>query len=107
DPNTQLIYASVPGRAGDIGNSITIIDPVSGEVGPSIFIGSEPNKLALSDDGKYLYVGLDGAAAVRRFEIATRTPGLQFALGSDSFFGPYQVDDLAVLPGQPGSVAVS
>src|SRR5438876_9491451 len=57
------IYASVPSRAdgsatssGGSGNSIAVVDPESGAVGPFIPVGSEPNRLAISDDGRYLYV---------------------------------------------------
>src|SRR6185295_6492912 len=76
--STQRIYASVAGYQLTTGNSITTIDPQTATIGPSVFIGSEPNKLALSDDGKTLYANLDGAAAVRRFDISTQTAGLQF-----------------------------
>jgi DNA-binding beta-propeller fold protein YncE len=81
DRNTQKIYASVPGSAGNVGNSIVPINPAAGTLDSAVFIGSEPGKLALSDDGQYLYTALDGAAAVRRFNVATRTAGQQFALG--------------------------
>ncbi len=107
DPVSHKIYASVPSSAGINGNCITVIDPWSGFVGPSIPVGSEPNKLALSDDGQYLYVSLDGAAAVRRVHVPTLTPGLQFVLGSDPFSGLFYVEDMEVLPGQPEAVAVS
>lgn len=107
DPGTARIYASVPGRAGAIGNSIVSIDPETGLIGTAVWVGSEPNKLARSDDGQFLYVGLDGAGAVRRFEIGTQTPGLQFSLGVHSFFGPMNAGNIAVLPGSPGSVAVA
>src|SRR3990172_3255667 len=70
DPLTKKIYASVPNTAGSIGNSITIIDPETGAVGPSIFVGNivpdvltqgrlYSGKLAISDDVQYLYVSLD------------------------------------------------
>jgi uncharacterized protein YjdB len=107
DSVRKKIYASVPGNAGTLGNTITVIDPETGTVGPSVFIGSEPGKLAISDNGQYLYVALDGAAAVRRLILASMTPDIQFSLGSDSFFGPCYAEDIAVLPGAPGSVAVS
>ena len=107
DPFTQKIYASVPSSAGANGNSITTIDPATGLVGNSVFIGSEPGKLALSDDGQFLYVALDGAAAVRRFNMSTQTAGLQFTLGNDSFLGLYFAEDMAVQPGNPGVLAVS
>ncbi len=107
DPSGGKLYASVPGRAGINGNSITTIDPAVGAVGASVFIGSEPNRLALSDNGQYLYAGLDGAGAVRRFDLATQTPGLQFSLATGQGTGLAMAFDLAVLPGQPQSVAVT
>jgi uncharacterized repeat protein (TIGR01451 family) len=99
DPASGLILASVPGRAGPGGNSITRIDPVTGEIVGSVFVGSEPGPLALTDDGQYLYVGLNGAASVRRYTVASQTPGLQFpVLGT--------VTRLAAIAGEPSSVAV-
>ena len=108
DPLRKKVYASVPGSAGaSLGNTITVVDPETGAIGPSVFVGSEPGKLAISDDGQYLYVALDGAAAVRRVVLATMTPDIQFSLGSDSFLGPYYAEDIEVLPGNPNSVAIS
>src|SRR5262245_41912042 len=86
DPVSQKIYASVPGDAGAPG-TVTVIDPMTGAVGPSIPIGVAPGKLALSDDGQFLYVALDGPGAVRRLHIPTLTAGPQFAVGSDPFLG--------------------
>ncbi|HZH29791.1 MAG TPA: Calx-beta domain-containing protein [Pyrinomonadaceae bacterium] len=103
----QTLYASMPSTAGAAGNSIVSINPATGETGAPVFVGSEPNKLALSDDGRTLYVSLDGASAIRRFDTATRTPGLQFSLGQDSFHGSYSTNDLAVAPGKPNVVAVA
>src|SRR5207249_956987 len=54
DPFRAKIYASLPSAAGDVGNSVATIDPRSATVEKTIFIGSEPGKLALSDDGRYL-----------------------------------------------------
>lgn len=103
----RKVYASVPSTAQTAGNTITPIDPSTGTVGVPVFVGSEPGKLAILDNGQYLYVSLDGAAAVRRFDLASQTPGLQFSLGADSFFGPYYVDDMEVLPANPAAIAVS
>ena len=107
DSHRQQIYASVPGSEGAAGNSITIINPVTGAIGASIFVGSEPNKLAISDDGQYLYVSLDGAAAVRRVNLATFTADMQFELGSSAFYGPYRVEDMEVQPGNANTIAAS
>lgn len=107
DSTRQRVYASVPSRAGARGNSIAVIDPSTSQIESLIPVGSEPNVLAISKDARYLYVGLDGAGAVRRVDLDTKTAGLQFALGSDSFFGPYYAEDMSVMPGSPETVAIS
>jgi hypothetical protein len=107
DSNTQRIYASVPGSAGTVGNSIAAIDPIIGAVDSLTPIGEDPYKLAISSDERYIYVALQGEASVRRFEISTQLADPPFGLGSDPFFGPYYAEDLAVLPGTGESIAVS
>src|SRR5262249_426415 len=61
DPVTKRIYASLGSSAGANSDSIAVIDPVTGAVGPFIPVGSNPGKIAISDNGQNLYVGLDGA----------------------------------------------
>jgi hypothetical protein len=99
------LYASIPGQHPAYGNGVALIDPATGAVLDWRYVGSEPNKLALSDDGAVLYVGLDGARAVRRVEAMTLTAGLQFPLGSGSM-GPCTAIGIAVFPGDPSSIAV-
>lgn len=104
DPGTQRIYASVPGTPG----KITPIDPMTGTTGTAIPVGNGPRKLARSDNGQFLYVGLDGEAAVQRIDVTTQTAGVKFALGTDSISGlPLLAEDIEVLPGIPQSVAIS
>ncbi|HET8670141.1 MAG TPA: hypothetical protein VFM05_05775, partial [Candidatus Saccharimonadales bacterium] len=98
---------SVPSSVGSGGNSIKTINPATGAVDSSVFVGSEPDKLAISDDGQSLYVNLDGAFSIRRFDASTQTPGLEFSVGQDNFFGRYAISDLAVAPGNPNLVAVA
>jgi len=105
DPFTRKIYASVPSAAPQVaGNSIVSIDPLTGTLGNPIFIGSEPTRLSLSDDGKYLYAVLSGANAVRRLDLTTLTAGTQFVTVS-TLFGSFTASDLAVMPGDPNVVA--
>ena len=105
-----LFYASVPSSAGaPYGNSIVSIDPETGALGTPIPVGSEPDKLALSSDGTILWVGLDGASAVRQVNLTTSTAGLQFTLGGNTgiYASPVPALALAALPGSPNSVIVS
>ncbi|HEX8423864.1 MAG TPA: hypothetical protein VF634_10660, partial [Pyrinomonadaceae bacterium] len=103
----QTIYASVPGSAGAVGNSVVSVNPLTGETGTPVFVGSEPGKLAMSDDGRTLYVSLDGSHTIRRFDTTTRTPGQQFSLGQHSGLGTHAANDIAVAPGNPNLVAVA
>ena len=100
------LYVSVPGNSTAYPNSIVVINPSTGAVEASVWVGSEPNVLALSDDGQYLYVGLDGAGAVRRMHVPTLTPGLQFSVPGGSLSEVNCALDIAVMPGSPQTVAV-
>ena len=106
DSVRNSIYASIPGNPGQI----ISIDPVTGTTGPSIDVGNEPNKLAISQDAQFLYVGLDGEAAIRRIDLASFTPSLLIPLGVNPFAascGPFIAGDIEVLLGFPNAVAVS
>lgn len=107
DPAHQVIYLSVPSFAGSTGNSIAVLNPTSGTITASQFAGSEPNLLAISDDGSVLYVSLDGASNVKRFTLPNLTFDLQIDLGTDSFFGPFWAKDLQVAPSSANTIAVS
>jgi hypothetical protein len=106
DAVRNRIYASIPGNPGQV----IIIDPATGTTGPSINVGNEPNKLAISHNAQFLYVGLDGEAAIRRIDLASFTPDLLIPLGLNPIAGgcgPFIVGDIEVLPGFPHAVAVS
>ena len=109
NPVDGLIYATVPSSGGQgLGNSLVGIDPNTGTIQKTIFVGSEPNRLAISTDGTQAFVGLNGAGAVRQVNIATATAGVQFSLGGGPgvYNAPYTASSMAAVPGQPNSVAV-
>ncbi|MEQ1643829.1 MAG: Calx-beta domain-containing protein, partial [Pyrinomonadaceae bacterium] len=102
----QRLYFTQSGTVGAEGNSISSLDPISGEMLSSVFIGSEPNKIAISDDGASMYVGLDGSFSIRRFDPESG-PGIEFPVGYDFNYGQLIAGDLAVSPGNPNRVAVA
>ena len=109
NPSDGLIYATIASSGGaQYGNSLAGIDPITGAVKKSIFVGSEPNRLALSTDGTQAFVGLNGAGAVRQVDLTTSTAGVQFGLGGGPgvYNPPYTASGLTAVPGQPNSVAV-
>jgi hypothetical protein len=107
DRTGNQIYASVAATAPILANTLTPIDPVSGVLGTSISIGSDPGKLAISDDSRVIYVALDGAAQVRPFDVVSQTPGTAFGLGTDPSEGAKFAEDIAVAPGISQTIAVS
>jgi hypothetical protein len=107
NPFDSRLYASLGSRQGSSGNSIAVIDPATATVVKTTFIGSEPTQLALSDDGKALWVGLDGAGAVRFIDVDTGAPGQQFNLGNDPISGQWYPSSIDVLPGTRNSIIVT
>lgn len=106
DPVSQRIYASVPNRSSQLANTVTVIDPSTGRIGPSIFVGNDPGKLAISDNGQYLYVALNGEGRVQRVNLTTFTLGPSFALPAPGCGLFSKVSDMEVLPANPLLIAI-
>lgn len=106
DPINNTLYLSVPGSAPTNGNTISVVSLASASITSSTFAGSNPDKLAISDDSSLLYAGLDGSAAVARFTLPDITSDITIPLGSNDF-GAYFALDLQVAPGAPHTTAIS
>ena len=107
DSAHQVIYLSVPGTVPSLGNTVAVLDLTTAKIVGEQFAGSNPHLLAISSDSQFLYAGIDGAAAVRRFTLPGLGIDVSYALGADSFFGPYTALDLQAAPGAPHTTAVS
>lgn len=106
DSRSGYLFASVPSSVPDLGNTIVAIDPRTAKVDRSYATGSEPGPLAISPDGKYLYVGLNGSAEIQRFDLDTGRADIRFGLGNSDRDGPFFAAEIEVLPDRPSSVAV-
>lgn len=107
DSAHRVIYLSVPGTVPGLGNTVSVLDPATAKIVGEQFAGSNPHLLAISDDGQFLYAGIDGTSSVQRFTLPNLGTDINYALGADSFFGPYTALDLQVAPGNPHTSAVS
>ncbi len=107
DAGSQRLFASVPADATQFSNSLLRINLASLEVEAAFPIGLNPGKLARSADGQFLYVALDGEAAVRRFDLAKQTAGPQFGLGPEFPSEQFTATDLEVLPNDSEVVVVA
>jgi hypothetical protein len=106
DSNSRLLYLSVPSTAASCGNSVAVVDPDAGVVLTCPFVGSEPNAIAVSQDGQFLYVGLDGSASMKRLTLPGLGPSLEYSLGGNSN-GAFTALDVEVAPGLPHTTAVT
>jgi uncharacterized protein (TIGR03437 family) len=107
--NTQSrLYLATNSHVGDAQlppNSVVIFDLKTGKAAGSVQIGSRLGDVAISDDGSALYVALDALGVVRRFDPATLATVADFKFRAATSAG---ADDmLSVMPGHPGTVALS
>ncbi|HEU5293465.1 MAG TPA: hypothetical protein VFU71_01630, partial [Burkholderiaceae bacterium] len=108
DTARQRYYASIPGSATGVGNSIATIDPATGAISYSTAIGSEPFALGLAPDGGALYVGLNGSGEVARLSLPSLAETGRVRLPSDSIFHTQMfAENIAVSPSDASVVAVS
>lgn len=108
DPMRDLFYVSVMTNSPTNANTVAALDPATGAVVWTVPITEEPYRLALSDDGAFLYVDNYGAAGtVRRIDLPTRAIDLQFAAGPTPGVGTPALGRIAVVPGAPQSVILA
>ncbi len=106
DPVRGKLYASVPSAAGASGNSIAVIDAAAGTIERSFFVGSEPNALALSGDGRTLWVGLDGSSAIVQVDLETDEVVATLPI-SGSTTGDNLARDILVSPAGGSTIVVA
>lgn len=107
DATAGKIYVSMPGVQGESGDSIAIIDPIAGTVTDSGFIGSDPAKMSLSGDSKYLYTALYGANAIEQLALPGFSVNSEWNVGGvGTFFGRSYALDLETAPGLDQTTAV-
>ncbi|HUS37167.1 MAG TPA: hypothetical protein VM680_17610, partial [Verrucomicrobiae bacterium] len=107
DRGRGTILVAASGSMAPNANSIIAINPSTGDVSQPVLVGSRPVRLAISDDGSFLYVGFQGIAEVRRFNLPDLQPSLTIPLGREGFSGPYFGNYIAVRPGHPSDIAVA
>jgi hypothetical protein len=107
DSTQQLIYASVPSSATTNPNTISVLSLASASITSSQSAGTNPDILSLSDDGQFLYAGIDGTGSIQRFALPGLVKDINYSLGADSFLGPFFAEDIQVAPGAPHTVAVT
>ena len=101
---TGMLYATVPEVAFADENSILVINPTTGQTESKIATGLDPNTLALSGDGQYLFVALDGDHTIIRINCSTKAIEKTYSLPVDSTTGQRDTAfQIVPVPGTPKS----
>jgi Secretion system C-terminal sorting domain len=114
--NTQndCLYATAPSSNLNYGNTLSKLDPNTGKVLQSVYIGTEPNKIIISDDNQFLYVSLENLPRIIRLKLPSLTPDMTIDL-TDSLYSSnignhvrvlYYIQDMKVFPNNPKTLAV-
>ena len=103
DPVHAVLWASVllPVEA-PLSHSVVSIDPLTGIITNIVPLNAAPtaNCMALSGNGRYLYVGLDDAPEVARVDLAASSPTVtRVPVGTTSSGEPLHALDIAPLDG--------
>ncbi len=108
DPARGKLLVSVATSDRLHANTIAVVDAATGAVEKTTPIGSSPNRLALSDDGTTLWVGVDGASSFRKLDTRTGAVGPLVPLPNDpSPTSPPVADQIVALEGDANAIAVT
>lgn len=109
DATSGLLYVVTGGFAPDSerANAIVAVDPADGQVVAHAFAGSEPNRIVVSDDGAYAYVGFRETSRLARFTLPALVEDLSVELEPTPFFGATFVGDVAVSPADSTVFAIA
>jgi hypothetical protein len=113
-PATEMIYAAIPSSAPQNPNTVIPIDPTTGTAGTAIPVMTNPQFLAASSDGSFLFVaaGYNGTSAftVDRINLKTGAVDRTFPFPPNpdcSTCSLLPATDLKTVPGQPTEVLLA
>jgi centrosomal CEP192-like protein/ASPM-SPD-2-Hydin domain-containing protein/HYDIN/CFA65/VesB family protein/beta-propeller repeat-containing protein len=105
EPHSGLLYLAVPAASTSNANTILPFNPATETFGTPIPVQPNPTKLAVSDDGQYLYVASYPSIvnSVERINLTTSAVDRTFALPGSST----GITDMHVVPGSPQLLVAS
>jgi hypothetical protein len=101
------LYVAVPASAPQNASSVAIVDPANATVTSYATVGFEPGKLAISDDGSYLYVGERNGPHIARLALPGMTLDATIVLANDPHGQVTWPIDIKVQPGSQKTIAVA
>jgi hypothetical protein len=116
DPTHHKLFLAISNDSPSHPGVITSVDPMDGNLGLELTVSHEPSMLAVSDDGQFLYAGMDPTdteeGLIQRYTLPAFTPDIQIPLGLE-VPNPGEVPHkfypivLGTVPGSPRSAMVA
>ncbi len=78
DPAGDTVYTTIPAGARNRANTLTPIDPYSGQLGESITIGIRPSAMVISDNGEIIHAVVEDGHAVQVYDVLNKRLGPKF-----------------------------
>jgi hypothetical protein len=100
DPFSRQIFATL-GSSTPQGNSIESFTPATGAFTAPVFVGSEPTRMVLSDDGQVLYTLVTGDSQIVRYNMLTQRPQFGFDIVNETGA------DIAIESGSENTLALT
>jgi hypothetical protein len=107
DATRDVLLVTVPSSHASLGNSLVELDPETGALGRHVWVGSEPSRIALTDDGSAAFVSFAVASEVVRVDLTSFEVDDRIDLGFGELGRPVAAQDLDTLPGRNDAVVVA
>lgn len=108
-PGSPIVYASMPSWSVTDPNTIIPVTASTGALGAPIAVGNDPGLMALSSDGKYLFVVNNQDQTVQRINLSTNSveETFNFPPNNCSYCGMQTAVDLKGVPSSPESFVLA
>ncbi|MEM8954894.1 MAG: hypothetical protein AAGD22_12140 [Verrucomicrobiota bacterium] len=105
NPSSQRLIVAIPEAADPVlGKRILALDPLTGLIDLDVGLPGDPNHIALSDNGQFLWLAYKTGGGVARVDLSTGLIDRSFTLSSGST--PFNALDIVVLRGTTESIAI-
>lgn len=98
-----ILWASVAGTGGELGNTVASIDPATGRVTGSVIAASEPGAISIASDAGRMFVISEGSPIIASIDLEKRERTSTFTVHDDGNFEP---ESIAAVPDKPETVLV-
>ncbi|MBK8476436.1 MAG: S8 family serine peptidase [Opitutaceae bacterium] len=103
----QRLFLTLSSGSTARANSVAVVDAATLALERTIAVGSNPNRIVLTDDRTHAHVGLDGSYAMRPVDLAASSAGATVSFDVSTEQGTQSVRDLVPLSASSSSVAVN